>query len=199
MDAQHLNESKGLDFSISETEKRARSPHRIHYEAQVEVIRKQLGDLEDIRRVLGLSQRKICQLLMVDPSAWTRWTKKGESAPPHIFRALQWYMILQEKLPGLTPQYFVGKDPEILHQNALQKIQMESQKRQEFEEAVSIQSIRMEAQIKELSEQNDLLSSAKEQLESQVLKLRSDILKSRYMLFTVLFAMVIVGLYFLWR
>lgn len=146
MDAEHQSEVKGLNLSVSETDKRARSSHRIHYEAQVEVIRKQLGDLEDIRQVLGLSQRKICQLLMVDPSAWTRWTKKGESAPPHIYRALQWYMILQEKLPGLTPQYFVGKDPEILHQNTLQKIQTEILKREE-----------LEIQIQNLAEKNQKL------------------------------------------
>ncbi len=105
---------------------RVRSAHRIHCDAQVEVIKRQIGSLEVVRGKLGLSQRKICQLLMVDPSAWTRWTRNGDPAPPHIYRALQWYLIINEKIPGLTPQYFVGKDPEFLHQTALRKISEES-------------------------------------------------------------------------
>lgn len=88
---------------------RVNSSLRIQYEAHVSVIKSQIGDLESIRRQLGLSQRKICQLLMVDPSAWTRWTRKTlPSAPPHIWRALQWYFIIQQKIPGLTPEYFLG-------------------------------------------------------------------------------------------
>ena len=49
------------------------SPQRMKYEAQVQVIRSRIGGLEVVRARLGLSQRKICQLLMVDPSAWNRW------------------------------------------------------------------------------------------------------------------------------
>lgn len=116
-----------IEALSSESEK-IKSSHRIYYEAQVKVIKQQIGELDSIRQRLGLSQRKICQLLMVDPSAWTRWTRKGHPIPPHIYRALQWYMILQDKLPGLTPQYFVGKDPEVLHQTALRKIEHESDK-----------------------------------------------------------------------
>lgn len=67
----------------------------------------------------------MAQLLMVDPSAWTRWTKSEDQAPPHIWRALQWYMIVQEKVPGLTAQYFIGKDPQILHLKALNHIELE--------------------------------------------------------------------------
>lgn len=87
---------------------KAKTSLRLNYEAQVEVIRRQIGGLEGARLKLGLSQRKISQLLLVDPSAWTRWVKDGEKAPPHIFRALQWYLSLQEKLPGLAPEYFIG-------------------------------------------------------------------------------------------
>lgn len=158
---------------------RARSPHRLHYEAQVEVIQKQIGNLEEIREKLGLSQRKICQLLMVDPSAWTRWSKKGERTPPHIFRALQWYMILQEKLPGLTPQYFVGKDPEVLHQSALQRIQMEAAKRQEFEKAFAIQNSRLEKQVESLLKKNDQLSISKSMLEGEVAALKKAVFRDR--------------------
>lgn len=75
------------------------------YELELRQIKQQIGSLESIRGSLGLSQRKMAQLLLVDPSAWSRWAAK-DSAPPHIMRALQWYLALNEKIPGLTPQYF---------------------------------------------------------------------------------------------
>ena len=88
---------------------RSKTSLRLIYEAQTQVIQKQIGDLESVREKLGLNARKICQLLMVDPSAWNRWTRPGHTAPPHIWRALQWYMIVQEKLPGLSPQFFIER------------------------------------------------------------------------------------------
>lgn len=87
---------------------RSKTAERISYEAEVKVIQQQIGDLEDIRFRLGLSARKMAQLLMVDPSAWTRWTKKITPPPPHIYRALQWYLTLLEKNPGFTPQVFLA-------------------------------------------------------------------------------------------
>lgn len=89
---------------------RSKSAQRMNYEAQVEVIKGQIGGLDDVRARMGLSQRKMAQLLLVDPSAWTRWTSNEGQIPPHIWRSLQWYLGLQEKIPGLTPQYFLGGD-----------------------------------------------------------------------------------------
>lgn len=89
---------------------KARTSLRLQYEAQGVVIRGQLGGLTGIRRRLGLSQRKMCQLLLVDPSAWTRWLKDESRVPPHIWRSLQWYAALQDKIPGLSPEYFLGRD-----------------------------------------------------------------------------------------
>ncbi len=87
---------------------RSKTTDRIIYESEVEVIKGQIGDIEDIRFRLGLSARKMAQLLMVDPSAWSRWSKKITSPPPHIYRALHWYLLLQEKNPGFTPQMFLS-------------------------------------------------------------------------------------------
>lgn len=84
----------------------------MNYEAQVQVIKHQVGELEEVRLKLGLSARKMCQLLLVDPSTWTRWTREGSSAPPHIWRSLQWFLALQEKVPGLTAGYFLNR-PEV--------------------------------------------------------------------------------------
>ncbi|MES2965829.1 MAG: hypothetical protein V4760_18250 [Bdellovibrionota bacterium] len=87
---------------------RAKTSLRLRYEAESQVIRKKLGDLESIRNQLGLSQRKIAQLLLVDPSAWTRWTKAGEKAPPHVYRMLQWYLALQDKYPALDVNFWLN-------------------------------------------------------------------------------------------
>lgn len=108
---------------------RLKSSLRLQYEAQVRVIQTQIGGLEKARETLGLSQRKISQLLLVDPSAWTRWIRDGEKAPPHIWRSLQWYLTLKEKIPGLTPQYFLQSDPKVLHEKTLIKMESETRER----------------------------------------------------------------------
>lgn len=87
---------------------RVKSSQRLRYEAEAGLIRRKLGSLETIRENLGLSQRKIAQLLLVDPSAWTRWTRGGEAAPPHIYRALQWYLALQDKYPALDVGFWLS-------------------------------------------------------------------------------------------
>src|SRR6185312_16950990 len=76
-----------------------KSASRMRYEAEVRFLRQQNGELEQIRQKLGLYRRKIAQLLLVDPSAWTRWTTKGSDAPPHIYQALDWYLSILEKDP----------------------------------------------------------------------------------------------------
>ncbi len=102
-----------VDFTGNKT--KLKSKDRLHFEAQVEVIKKQIGNLETVRKKLNLSQRKMSQLLLVDPSAWSRWVaEEQESAPPHIYRALQWYMSLQEQIPGLNAAYFLQKDTDVL-------------------------------------------------------------------------------------
>lgn len=87
---------------------KGKTPLRIKYEAEKSVIIKRIGELEDIRLNLGLSKRKICQLLMVDPSAWTRWVKKPESVPPHIYRSLEWYVNLQGKNPNMGHSFWLS-------------------------------------------------------------------------------------------
>lgn len=92
----------------SQTPLPVRSSQRLKYEAEMGVIRKSFGDLEEIRLKLGLSRRKMAQLLLVDPSAWTRWTSPGQTAPPHIYRALQWYLLLQERFPEMTSAFWLN-------------------------------------------------------------------------------------------
>ncbi len=89
---------------------RAKSSRRLKFEAEVEVLKRELKSLENVRERLGFSRRKMCELLMVDASAWTRWTKPDGEAPPHIYRALQWYLIVHEKYPALNHPFFFSKN-----------------------------------------------------------------------------------------
>lgn len=84
---------------------RIKSSQKMRYSAEVEIIKRKWGDLETMRTTLGLSQRKMAQLLMVDPSAWTRWTRYEHSVPPHIYRAMSWFLLLQEKDPSNSTPY----------------------------------------------------------------------------------------------
>jgi hypothetical protein len=84
---------------FGEQSTRIKSSNRMRYDAEVQFLIRQNGTLETVRQRLGLSKRKICQLLLVDPSAWTRWTSPQGSAPPHIYRALDWYLAMMEKDP----------------------------------------------------------------------------------------------------
>lgn len=99
-----LGASSGVELSGI----RARSSLRQRYEAEARVIEKRIGGLEKVRETLGLSQRKMAQLLLVDPSAWTRWTQnEGPGAPPHVWRALAWYLALQDKYPALDAAFWL--------------------------------------------------------------------------------------------
>lgn len=87
---------------------RARSSLRQRYEAEARVIERRIGGLEKAREMLGLSQRKMAQLLLVDPSAWTRWTHVDQGgAPPHVWRALGWFLALQDKYPALDATFWL--------------------------------------------------------------------------------------------
>jgi transcriptional regulator with XRE-family HTH domain len=89
-------------LNSSSSAPRILSSQKMRYEAEVSLIKKKWGSLEEIRKTLGMSQRKMCQLLMVDPSAWTRWSRSQTDAPPHIYRSLNWFLLLQEKDPSLA-------------------------------------------------------------------------------------------------
>lgn len=115
---------------------RVLSAQRMKYSAEVQLIKNQYGDLEAIRKNLGLSQRKMAQLLFVDPSAWTRWTRESGGAPPHIYRALSWFLLLQEKVPGMSPYNWlqsVARPQLPAHEIASVKTRLEADLLKDFE------------------------------------------------------------------
>ncbi len=73
------------------------------YSEERKQVIQEIGDIETIRKTLGLSRRKICKLLLVDPSSWTRWSKEGSDAPAYIYRSLQWCLAIMEKYPEAHP------------------------------------------------------------------------------------------------
>lgn len=93
---------------------------RDEYTLEVERIKSEIGDLEQIRLQLGLSQRRICKLLMVDPSAWTRWNKT--SAPPLVYRALNWLLKVYRNEPQFITPIETSNKIDLLHLNTNQKI-----------------------------------------------------------------------------
>ncbi len=81
---------------------RPKSAQRLRYEAEISLFKRRFGNLEETRKKLALSRRRMCQLLLVDPSAWTRWTRDEAKVPPHIYRALEWYLLLEERYPEVA-------------------------------------------------------------------------------------------------
>lgn len=69
-------------------------------------------DIEWFRRELGFTQKQMALLLKVDPSAWTRWRKKGD-APDWVRQSLTWYLLLTEKSPTVAAQFAQISSPEI--------------------------------------------------------------------------------------
>lgn len=68
-----------------------------------ELIKSQIGNIEEVRKSLGLSQRKMCQLLLIDPSTWSRWATGKTEPPPYVYRMLQWGLAVMEKYPETHP------------------------------------------------------------------------------------------------
>lgn len=117
---------------------KTRTSLRLMYEAEARVLHRQMGGIEAVREQLGLSRRKICQLLLVDPSTWTRWTRDESKVPPHIYKALQWYLVSLEKYPMIHP----------LHQVSIVKEGFEMEREQLAQER-----LKLERKIRELEEQ----------------------------------------------
>lgn len=123
---------------------RVLSALRMKYAAEVQLIKNRWGDLEAIRNTLGLSQRKICQLLFVDPSAWTRWTRSDGEAPPHIYRALSWFLLLQEKHPESAPYHWLQG----VSKPSLPKPEIEKLKSHLTQDVQSTLSLQFSAELK---------------------------------------------------
>ncbi len=132
----------GLETKLSF---RAKTSLRLKYEAESQMILKKLGGLDGIRLKLGLSQRKICQILMVDPSSWSRWMTDEAKTPPHILRACEWYLALVDKYPGFDVNFWLHSHGK--HSGAtLEKTQL-------LQENMMAESNRLKLQVNFLGQQ----------------------------------------------
>lgn len=59
-------------------------------------------DIEAYRHHLGFTQKKMTELLKVDPSAWTRWRKS--KAPAWAMQSLDWLVRLNDQQEALGAQ-----------------------------------------------------------------------------------------------
>jgi transcriptional regulator with XRE-family HTH domain len=141
--------TQNLDLDISSPLK-VKTSLRLRYEAEAQVILKKLGGLNGIRLELGLSQRKICQLLLVDPSSWSRWIQDESKTPPHILRALEWYMALMDKYPGFDINFWI-------HSSA-KSTSLAFEKTQKLEAALLTQTIELKKRIQFLETQIEMLA-----------------------------------------
>lgn len=72
-------------------------------EITASMIKKQIGDIEQVRALMGLNKRKMCELLLIDPSTWTRWTTGKTNPPTWVYRTLQWGLAVMDKHPEFHP------------------------------------------------------------------------------------------------
>ncbi len=83
-----------METENQQQKSRQPSSRRLRFNAQTKVFEDRYGGLEDVRKTLGLRPSQICEILKVHPSAWIRWTRGKQPAPPHIYQMLEWYIEL---------------------------------------------------------------------------------------------------------
>jgi transcriptional regulator with XRE-family HTH domain len=122
MNSNSKNELKSPD-SVSKSS--PKNKPKAQKQAEMEAIKDRLGSFSVIRKNLGLNQRKIAKLLLVDPSAVNRWEKAGGDAPAYIYRALEWYSLLQKKHPMMGNNFWLQLDSKEIDSQNLEKIKSE--------------------------------------------------------------------------
>jgi hypothetical protein len=111
---------------------------RDKYLSEKERILHEIGSLDQVLQTLGLSQRKACQLLLVDPSAWTRWNKTG--APPHIYQALKWLIQLKKINPDATAPSDIAGRVDLIQSKTDMKIKELEKSIEMLERALALQA-----------------------------------------------------------
>ena len=110
--------------------------HREKNELTASLIKKQIGDIEQIRAFMGLNKKRMCELLLIDPSTWTRWTTGKTQPPPSVYRTLQWGLAVMDKHPEFHPLLIKQSQTlaEPANSNTLQsKDQQQQEQQQELE------------------------------------------------------------------
>lgn len=168
---------------------RAKSQQRIRYEAQLEVLRKKHGGLEAIRQRLGFSQKQMCELLLVDASAWSRWIKHDENAPAHIYQALDWYIEARD-LRSVKPSVQVQRDMRAVFKTDLARLDfLEKTASAPITTLAQPDSSALNEAVSEVTEKMALWEIEKNQLTEKLKK--SEALQAGWKLFLILNSFVL--------
>jgi len=124
---------------------------REKYLQEKERILNEIGSLDQVLQTLGLSQRRACQLLLVDPSAWTRWSKTG--APPHIYQALSWLLQLKKLNPEAVAPTDIGTRVDFIQSKTDAKIKELERSIEMLERTLALQAIRTSHSIQAAPEE----------------------------------------------
>lgn|GEM_PF-4073543 len=121
-------EEKKQDLSVNIDENTQRHlSAREKNELTAKLIKKQIGDLEQIRLHMGLNKKRMCELLLLDPSTWTRWTTGKTEPPPWLYRTLQWGLAVMEKHPEFHP-LMIRQDGDSKARESLMGLEKNNQK-----------------------------------------------------------------------
>ena len=148
---------------------------RERYLLERDRIKQQIGNLRQILEVLGVNQRRACQLLLVDPSAWTRWNKT--EAPPHIYQALKWLVMLKKTSPSLVGSADIETRLDLVQSATQSKLKELERNVSSLERALSYQPVAISSsndsvQISELFQaQEERLQKRISELEMEVKRL----------------------------
>ena len=108
----------------TQTEKRPRaiSAHRRRNMEIASKLKTELGNLDDIRGHLGLNKKEMAELLLVDPSAWSRWSKNESKVPLHVWRSLDWYLRLKDTEVSTSEEPMQSAQIEELRAEVMEKL-----------------------------------------------------------------------------
>ena len=126
MDFKEIGSDLNFQDKRTRNEKKTLSV-RDRNEMTASLIKKQIGSIEQVRTLMGLNKRKMCELLLIDPSTWTRWTTGKTEPPTWVYRTLQWGLAVMDKHPEFHPlvtRQGVGKS-EYKESKSLKKLMLE--------------------------------------------------------------------------
>lgn len=112
---------------------------REQYELERDRLVHEFGGLEDMRMTIGLNRRRLCRLLLVDPSAWTRWCRDG--APPHIYRALAWLIELRNLRPSVVQPNDLSSRIDVVQASTQEKLKDIERQMEQLERKLTLTQV----------------------------------------------------------
>ncbi len=124
----------------TEAQSRIKTKLRHRYEAEAQEILKKIGTLEEVRGKLRLNQRAMAASLLVDPSAWTRWTTGITSPPPHVVRTLELMLMSLDMHPDLDTEGLLRKSE--AHAKTVREVEKLDDRLQKLESNPQVAALR---------------------------------------------------------